>query len=107
MQTLTLLGAFKKKEAPFLIIENCCEIPLTALVKVYYFLWSLQLLYYKDPGAGMRSKATTQTAVNNFLGLHRFDAVFQILVGSWTSPAHHEYYANGNVLAWADTMPFR
>ena len=55
----------------------------------------------------MRALATTQTAVNNFLGLHRFDAVFQILVGSWTSPTHHEYYANGNVLAWADTMPFR
>ena len=40
----------------------------------------------------------TQTAVNNFLGLHRFDAVFQILVGSWVSPEHHEFYANGNVL---------
>ena len=40
----------------------------------------------------------TQTAVNNFLGMHRFDAVFQILVGSWVSPEHHEFYANGNVL---------
>ena len=77
------------------------------VVKVYYFLWSLQLLYHKDPGAGMRALATTQTAVNNFLGLHRYDAVFQILVGSWTSPAHHDHYANGNVLSWAETMPFR
>ena len=40
----------------------------------------------------------TQTAVNNFLGMHRFDAVFQILVGSWVSPEHHDFYANGNVL---------
>jgi len=46
------------------------------IVKVYYFLWSLQLMYYKDPGTGMRAQPTTQTAVNNFLGLHRFDAVF-------------------------------
>ena len=69
--------------------------------------WSLQLLYHKDPGAGMRALATTQTAVSNFLGLHRYDAVFQILVGSWTSPAQHDHYANGNVLSWAETMPFR
>ena len=92
------------------------------IVKVYYFLWSLQLMYYKgemplsmmtfdtqpsDPGTGMRAQPTTQTAVNNFLGLHRFDAVFQILVGSWVSPLHHDYFANGNVLAWADTLPYR
>ena len=77
------------------------------IVKVYYFLWSIHLMYYKDPAQGMRSEPTTQTAVNNFLGLHRFDAVFQILVGSWVNPQHHQYYANGNVLAWADTMPYR
>ena len=47
---------------------------------------------------GMQVLPHTQTAVNNFLGLHRFDAVFQILVGSWVSPEHHEFYANGNVL---------
>lgn len=64
-------------------------------------------MYYKDPADGMRSLPTTQTAVNNFLGLHRFDAIFQILVGSWTNPKYHDYYANGNVLTWADTLPFR
>ena len=60
-----------------------------------------------DPGTGMRAQPTTQTAVNNFLGLHRFDAVFQILVGSWVSPLHHGYFANGNVLAWADLLPYK
>ena len=40
---------------------------------------------------------------NNF----RFDAGFQILVGSWINPAEHEYYANGNVLSWAELLPYR
>ena len=77
------------------------------IVKVYYYLWSIFLMYYTGPGEGMRSQPTTQTAVNNFLGLHRFDAMFQILVGSWTNPEHHSYYANGNVLSWAETLPYR
>ena len=77
------------------------------VVKVYYFLWSLHLMYYKDPAQGMRSMSTTQTAVKNFLGLHRYDAVFQIMVGSWVNPQYHDYFANGNVLSWADTMPYR
>ena len=102
------------------------------IVKVYYFLWSIHLMYYKDPAQGMRAQPTTQTAVNNFLGLHRFDAVFQIMVGSWVNPQHHQYFANGNlsleitsniylifsnfkkifllagnVLAWADLLPYR
>ena len=66
------------------------------IVKVYYFLWSIHLMYYKDPAQGMRAQPTTQTAVNNFLGLHRFDAVFQIMVGSWVNPQQHQYFANGN-----------
>ena len=38
----------------------------------------------------------TQTAVNNFLGIHRYDAVFQIKVGSWARTKNR--YAYGNVL---------
>ena len=38
--------------------------------------------------------------------MHRYDAIFQILVGSWTSPDVHPYYANGNVLAWESTLPY-
>ena len=45
--------------------------------------------------------------VNNFLRMHRFDAIFQIMVGSWASPEHHNFYANGNVLCWGDVMPYR
>ena len=76
------------------------------IVKVYYFLWSLHLMYYKDPARGMRAQPTTQTAVNNFLGLHRFDAVFQIMVGSWVNPQHHQYFANGNVSMEGNLMKY-
>lgn len=37
----------------------------------------------------------------------RFDAMFQIMVGAWTNPVHHDYYANGNVLVWAGLLPYR
>ena len=79
----------------------------TDLVKVYYFLWSLYLGYYTQGDRGMQKEPHTQTAVNNFLGVHRYDDVFQILVGSWTAPAVHATYANGNVLAWNATMKYK
>ena len=40
----------------------------------------------------------TQSAVNNFLGIHRYDACFQIKVGAWTRDK--DLYAYGNVLTW-------
>eukprot|EP01052_Picozoa_sp_SAG31_P045238 SAG31_NODE_8184_length_1501_cov_1.594151_1_plen_27_part_10 len=27
------------------------------------------------------------------------------MVGAWTNPANHSYYANGNVLTWAQLLP--
>ena len=36
--------------------------------------------------------------MNNFLGIHRYDAAFQIKVGAWT--ANKPRYAYGNVLTW-------
>lgn len=42
------------------------------VVKLYYYLWSLFLMYTTPGGgAGMQRLPHTQTAVNNFLGLHR------------------------------------
>ena len=41
------------------------------IVNIYYYLWSLHLMYYTQGDAGMQTFAHTQTAVNNFLGLHR------------------------------------
>ena len=42
------------------------------IVKIYYYLWSLHLMYYTQGESGMQMFPHTQTAVNNFLGLHRW-----------------------------------
>ena len=42
------------------------------IVKIYYYLWSLHLMYYTQGDSGMQMFPHTQTAVNNFLGLHRW-----------------------------------
>lgn len=65
---------------------------------IYYYLWSLYLMYYIDVGRGMEMEPHTQTAVNNFLGIHRYDATFQIKVGAWTGSKAH--FAYGNALTW-------
>ena len=77
------------------------------LVKVYYYLWSINLMYYTHGDSGMEVYPHTQSAVHNFLGMHRFDGVMQVAAGAWISPDRHAYYANGNVLVWNMTMPFR
>ena len=74
------------------------------LVEVYYFLWSIYLMYYIDVQEGWETHPHTQTAVNNFLGMHRYDANFQIQVGAWT--ADKPYFAYGNVLHWKPLLPF-
>jgi hypothetical protein len=65
---------------------------------IYYYLWSLYLMYYIDVQGGWEMEPHTQTAVNNFLGMHRYDAAFQIKVGAWTGNKPH--FAYGNVLTW-------
>jgi len=72
--------------------------PDEKFVDIYYYLWSLYLMYYIDVGKGWEMENHTQTAVNNFLGMHRYDAAFQIKVGAWT--ANKPRYAYGNVLTW-------
>lgn len=67
-------------------------------VDIYYYLWSLYLMYYIDADKGWETENHTQTAVNNFLGIHRYDAAFQIKVGAWTT--NKPKYAYGNVLTW-------
>lgn len=74
------------------------------IVDVYYYLWALNLMYFIDVGEGFEQYPHTQTAVNNFLGMHRYDANFQIQVGAWTADKHN--YANGNVLIWKALLPF-
>ena len=72
--------------------------PDEKFVDIYYYLWSLYLMYYIDVQSGWEMENHTQTAVNNFLGMHRYDAAFQIKVGAWTT--NKPKYAYGNVLTW-------
>lgn len=65
---------------------------------IYYYLWSIYLMYYIDVQKGWEMENHTQTAVNNFLGIHRYDAMFQIKVGAWA--ADKERFAYGNALTW-------
>jgi len=76
----------------------------TNMVTVYYYLWSLYLMYFTDVEKGWENHPHTQTAVNNFLGMHRFDANFQIRVGAWV--ANKDQYAYGNVLIWTNLLPY-
>jgi hypothetical protein len=66
--------------------------------EIYYYLWSIYLMYYIDVQKGWEMENHTQTAVNNFLGMHRYDAMFQIKAGAWL--ADKPRYAYGNVLTW-------
>ncbi|MDA7670268.1 hypothetical protein N8587_03060, partial [Akkermansiaceae bacterium] len=72
--------------------------PDKRFVDIYYYLWSLYLMYHIEVEKGWELEGHTQTAVNNFLGLHRYDAAFQIKVGAWTSDKRK--FAYGNVLTW-------
>ena len=72
--------------------------PDEKFVDIYYFLWAIYLMYSIEVREGWEQEAHTQTAVNNFLGMHRYDATFQIKVGAWTNDKVR--FAYGNVLTW-------
>jgi hypothetical protein len=72
--------------------------PDPKFVDIYYYLWSIYLMYHIEVGKGWELEGHTQTAVNNFLGLHRYDAAFQIKVGAWMRDKRK--FAYGNVLTW-------
>ena len=92
--------AAKTSETNLLLNEEVpwFRCPDEKLVDIYYYLWALYLAYYIDVGKGWEQENHTQTAVNNFLGMHRYDATFQIKVGAWTNDKRR--YAYGNVLTW-------
>lgn len=68
------------------------------IVQIYYYLNAINLMYNTYKGKGQLKYAHTQSAVNNFLGLHAFDDIFQSRVGSWY--VDKDRYAYGNVLVW-------
>lgn len=88
----TEMNRLLNEEIPFF---RC---PDEKFVDIYYYLWSIYLMYYIEVGKGWEMENHTQSAVNNFLGIHRYDAAFQIKVGAWT--ANKKKFAYGNVLSW-------
>ena len=80
------------------------------IVKIYYYLWSLHLMYYTQGDQGMQMFPHTQTAVNNFLGLHRYshkNLLSDISLDTWTGtmPCSRYSLALGLLLLSMTYMP--
>jgi len=75
------------------------------VVQSYYYLWSLYFMYFTDTDKGWEIYPHTQTAINNFMGLHLWDSWAYAAMGSWV--ADKWSYAHGNVLAWQFMVPFK
>ena len=75
------------------------------VVQTYYYLWSLYFMYFTDIGEGYESYPHTQTAINNFMGLHLWDSWAYTAMGSWVVDKWN--YGYGNVLSWKHMIPFK
>jgi len=75
------------------------------VVKTYYYLWSLYFMYFTHTGKGWEAYPHTQTAVNNFMGLHLWDSWAYTAMGAWV--VDKWAYAHGSVLSWKAMVPFK
>lgn len=75
------------------------------VVKTYYYLWSLYFMYFTETGRGWEQYPHTQTAVNNFMGLHLWDSWAFTAMGAWV--VDKWAYGHGNVLSWKFMVPFK
>lgn len=71
---------------------------------IYYYSWALYFMYMLDVGKGFEALPHTQTAVNNFLGLHAYDSRVYLPMGAWIKDM--ERYSYGNALAWTHTANY-
>ena len=62
-------------------------------------------MYFTDIGEGYESYPHTQTAINNFMGLHLWDSWAYTAMGSWVVDKWN--YGYGNVLSWKHMIPFK
>ena len=76
-----------------------------AVVETYYYLWAIYFMYFIDVGDGYMEYPHTQTAINNFMGLHLWDSSVYARMGSWV--ADKWQYGFGNVLNWKNLVPFK
>ncbi|MBB6463645.1 LamG-like jellyroll fold domain-containing protein [Flammeovirga kamogawensis] len=75
------------------------------VVNSYYFLWSLYFMYFTDIDNGWEQYPHTQTAVNNFMGLHLWDSWAFCAAGSYV--ADKWKWGNGNALSWKFMVPYK
>ena len=75
------------------------------VVNTYYYLWSLYFMYHTFTGEGYESYGHTQTAINNFMGLHLWDSWAYAAMGTWI--VDKPQYAYGNILSWKHMVPFK
>ena len=76
-----------------------------SVVKTYYYLWSLYFMYDTFTGQGWEAYGHTQTAINNFMGLHLWDSWVYTAMSSWVVDKWR--YGMGNVLSWKFMVPFK
>ena len=76
-----------------------------AVVETYYYLWAIYFMYFIDIGEGYMEYPHTQTAINNFMGLHLWDSSVYARMGSWV--ADKWQYGFGNVLNWKNLLPYK
>ena len=74
-------------------------------VRTYYYLWALYFMYFTYTGEGFEAYPHTQTAINNFMGLHLWDSWVYTAMGAWV--ADREAWGYGNVLSWKAMVPFK
>ena len=74
-------------------------------VNTYYYLWSLYFMYFTESNEGFMTYPHTQTAINNFMGLHLWDSWAYTAMGSWIKDKWDWSY--GNVLSWKHMVPFK
>jgi len=73
--------------------------------KTYYFLWSIYFMYFTDLKEGYEQYPHTQTAINNFMGLHLWDSWAYCGAGSYV--ADKNAWGFGNALSWQFMVPFK
>ena len=74
-------------------------------VNTYYYLWSLYFMYFTETDKGFMTYPHTQTAINNFMGLHLWDSWAYTAMGSWVKDKWAWGY--GNVLSWKHMVPYK
>jgi len=93
------VNAWLNRQVPYF---RCSDV---GVVTTYYHLWSLYFLYFTHTGRGWEQYPHTQTAVNNFMGLHLWDSWAYTAMGAWA--ADKWAWGHGNVLSWKAMLPFR